>query len=171
MNIVDEIAGTLGDNIVEMEIAPTFETFLEWAADYILDDKSEITPHGEYGGHEHSLIFKYNDSYYLVKVDNISWNRHDKMYYYLEMWEKPNIICTEISPALPENGIIDDEWENTGSKVLDGKKILIEDDVFYPQDSLKFSGGDVTIQDVLYIKERLKVKGYAENQFKFDVLI
>lgn len=171
MNIVDEIAGTLGDDIIEMEIAPTFDEFLKWAAEYVLDDKAEITPHGEYGGTDHSLIFKYNDLYYSIKVNNISWNRHDKTYYYLEMWEKPNIIWEEISPALPTNGIIDNEWESKGSKVIDGKKVVSEDDVFYPQDSLKFSGGNVTVQDVIYIKERLKVKEYAEGQFKFDVLV
>lgn len=171
MTVVDEIAGTLGDNIIEVNGVIDFSDFLEYAKEEILEYVREETPHGEYGTDQESLLFKFQGEYYEVTVGNIEWNRYDKQYYFMEQYSPYKISHKVIIPKFPTNGIIDDEWENTGSKVLDGKKILIEDDVFYPQDSLKFSGGYVTIQDVLYIKERLKVKGYAENQFKFDVLV
>lgn len=165
-NIVDKVAGTLGDEIHNVHYkGEDFDTFLAYCEDYLIDYVGEETPYGESGNTEQELIFSHQGKHYSVKIHNISWNRYAKQYYFIDMWEKAKNTYKEVEPILPTNGIIDEEWINRGSVVKDGKKIVSEISVFSPIEE------EVTLEQLVYIKNRLQVKGYQTDQFIFEVLI
>ena len=169
-NTVELIAGTLGDEIHLVNDTVDFEYFVQEATDYILEYVRENTPHGEYGGDEEKLIFKYKDLYYLVKIDNLSWNRHDKQYYYLDMWEKPRVTYKEITPEFATNGVIDELWIKESGTIVNNKKVFSEDDVFYPLEFIE-DVEEISLPQLLQIQHILKVKNYELNQFGFNVVI
>lgn len=86
----------------------------------ILDDTREQTPHGECGNAEHSLVIKVNNDYYKCTIDNISWNRYDKQYYYLDMDEKPNLIIEKLNPTT-FIGLYEALWNTFGGVYTDSK--------------------------------------------------
>jgi len=98
----------------------------------IIDIVREETPHGECGDTEHTILIKWNNAYYNATVDNIDWNRHDKQYYYIDMYDAPNVILEKIEVTAEQKGLLNILWEkfgghinNKGYKVLNPKVGLI----------------------------------------------
>lgn len=97
------------NNIIDVVSAETFE-------DALLDEVKEQTPHGEYGGEEHTSFYKIHDKYYKATIHNIQWNRHDKQFYYIDMYDEANITFEELEekdlPSLEPQNIY-----NVGDKI------------------------------------------------------
>ncbi len=69
----------------------------EWFSEFLIEEVREETPHGEYGVTEHTSTYKVGDKYYEATIHNISWNRYDKQYYFIDMWEEPKVTFKEVS--------------------------------------------------------------------------
>lgn len=165
----DVVCGELNDNDIQdltlrrNKVERTYDEFIESAVELILDDIREITPHGEYGGEEHELRFKFKDKYYDIMVDNLSWNRHDKQYYYLDMYDKPNVVVKELIITAQAKGSIETLWDifggtvnSKGYKELDSHIGLI-------------IGDGNTIPNVLDICKRLAKKGFAATNVVYGI--
>lgn len=166
MDIIDKIAGTLGD-VVYREYNSgeySFEEFLQISGEEIIDFVREDTPHGECGDTEHTLKFKYDDKYYDVSVNNISWNRYDKQYYFIEMWEEPNITY-KISTFTPSTkGLIEEYWDvHNGTIDKNGMKI--------PKVDGNVLIGEVSNSELDIIIRRLNIKGFSTESFLFNIII
>lgn len=83
-----------GDKVTSME------QLKEWAAESIIDDVRDNTPHGEHGLEANTLCFKFEGNIYEITVDNITWNRYDKQYYFIDMFDEANVIVRQV--RLPE---------------------------------------------------------------------
>lgn len=165
----DVVCGELNDNNIQdltlrrNKVERTYDEFIESAIELILDDIREITPHGEYGGEEHELRFKFKDKYYDIMVDNLSWNRHDKQYYYLDMYDEPNVVVKELIITAQAKGSIETLWDifggtvnSKGYKELDSHIGLI-------------IGDGNTIPNVLDICKRLAKKGFAATNVVYGI--
>lgn len=165
----DVVCGELNDNDIQdltlrrNKVERTYDEFIESAVELILDDIREITPHGEYGGEEHELRFKFKDKYYDIMVDNLSWNRHDKQYYYLDMYDEPNVVVKELITTAQGKGSIETLWDifggtvnSKGYKELDSHIGLI-------------IGDGNTIPNLLDICKRLTTKGFATTNVVYGI--
>ena len=159
---VDIICGSLS-YAYEYTDKYSFDEFIKSAGDWIVDYVREDTPHGECGVDDCTLRFKYKEKYFDITVDNISWNRYDKQYYFIDMWDKPNITWVEIE-VLPEHkGTIQLLWDlfsgtinEKGYKVLDSHIGLIY-------------GDSITHERAQEIFKRLEAKGFASSNVVFGV--
>jgi len=103
--------------------------------DDLLDEVRTDTPHGVHGTTEYTSIYKVGDKYYEATIDNISWNRYDKQYYYIDMFEKAHITVKQLDNELQMKGLMQMLWEGfdgttnaKGYKVLNPKVGLIQGD-------------------------------------------
>lgn len=165
-NMVDIVCGEINDNkiydLTQFGV-DKLESVINMAADIILDDIRDITPHGECGDDIHEMRFKFKDMYYDIKIDNISWNRYDKQYYYIDMYEKPNVIITEVSNTVQNVGTVEALWNifggdinSKGYKELDSHIGLI-------------IGDGNTIPNVLEICERLSKKRFSTTNVVYGI--
>lgn len=144
--------------------AETEEEFLEEAYEYIHDDLSDITPHGEYGGDVHAMDFIWNGKVYNVKFTGFQWNRYDKQYYYLDTYRSDvKATITEIKRTTKHKGTIEalwdifgGTWNKKGYKVLDSHIGMIY-------------GDGITVERQIEILTRLKKKGFASTNIVFGV--
>jgi nicotinamide phosphoribosyltransferase len=126
-------------------------------ADYLLELVGEETPHGEHGDVERSELIKYNGEYLVAKIHNISWNRHDKQYYYIDMWEKPKITYTKPDNIHEIKGLIECLWDTFGGHInQQGYKVLS------PKIGAIY-GDSITLERANQIFEKLKQKGFAST--------
>ena len=124
---VDIICGT-GDS--------KFEDLSKWITEdplenpsffkvYLIEFVRNNTPHGERGVSEHTGFHRVNDKHYKATIHNISWNRFDKQYYFIEMWEDAKITVEEIKSLPQHKGVIELLWDVFGGTVNDqGFKVL-----------------------------------------------
>lgn len=163
-NPVDIVCGELSiANFNDLSECEDFETMQRMAEDYILDDIREITPHGQCGASKHTLIFKYNDKYYDITIDNLFWNRYDKQFYYLDMYENPNVITKEVILHPANKGAIELLWDTFGGTInKKGYKVLD------PHIGLIY-GDSITIERAQEIFKRLEYKGFAASNIVFGV--
>jgi nicotinic acid phosphoribosyltransferase len=111
----------------------TYSEFLEICEEYLYDEISENTPHGEYGGNI-SGCFKWNDEHYDVSYTPY-WNRYDKQFYFIE--KTINNIKAEKMNLTDENigivNILANKFGYTinkkGYKVLNHVKVLQGDGI------------------------------------------
>jgi nicotinamide phosphoribosyltransferase len=125
--------------------------------DYLLEEVREDTPHGEHGATEWENTYIINGKLYHAKIDNISWNRHDKQYYYIDMWEKANIVVTEVDWIPQDKGIVEILWDVFGGTINEqGYKVL---------DSHigAIYGDSITLEIAEEICSRLEAKGFAST--------
>lgn len=170
-NIVELIAGTLGDEIFVYKTDEIdFDTFLKYAKDDVIEQIDEEAVHGEIGADEKTSIFKYKDEYYAVTVSDVEYDRLDKQFYFRSNYHTPTVKWVKITPKFATNGIIDDEWIHQGEIIINNKKVLSEDDVFYPLEFIE-EVEEISLPQLLQIQHILKVKNYELNQFGFNVVI
>jgi len=137
----------------------------DWAADEIIEFVRADTPHGEHGLSEHTMRFKFEDKYYNITVDNIEWNRHDKQFYFIEMYGKPNVIVKEVDVKnTPEaKGVIELLWDLFGGTVnAQGYKVLD------PHIGAIY-GDSITIDRANEICRRLEAKGFASTNIVLGI--
>lgn len=134
---------------------PEGDILPEYFEDVLLEEVSEDTPHGEHGVNEHENTYIVRGKLYKAKIHNIFWNRHDKQYYYIDMWEKAKITVEEISWKPSDKGVIELLWDifggtinNQGYKILDSHIGAIY-------------GDSITLDRQLKIYQRLANKDFA----------
>jgi hypothetical protein len=74
--------------------------FKEWVAEDLIEKEREETPHGEQGNQERTGCYVFQDKYYEITITNIEWNRYDKQYYFIEMYNAPKLDIRQVT--LPE---------------------------------------------------------------------
>lgn len=131
--------------------------------DILLDEVIVDTPHGEQGVTQYETTYKIDGRLYKVKIHNISWNRYDKQYYYIDMWEKANITVKEVLIQPAHKGVIELLWDIFGGTVnWQGYKVLNSHiGAIY--------GDSITLERAEQICERLKEKGFASTNIVLGI--
>lgn len=134
---------------------PEGEVLSEYFEDSLLEEVREDTPHGECGVTEYENIYIVRGKLYKAKIHNISWNRHDKQFYFIDMWEKAKITIEELEWNPSDKGVIELLWDIFGGTVNEqGYKVL---------DSHigAIYGDSINLERQVQIYERLDAKGFA----------
>ena len=160
---VDILCGTLSDVTDFGPRVEDLDTLKAWAAETIIDFVREDTPHGEMGADEHTMRFKFQEKYYDISVSNISWNRYDKQYYFIDMYESPKVTCVEYTPKPSDIGVIElllnifgGTTNESGYKVLDSHIGAIY-------------GDSITLDRQIQIYTRLEAKGFASTNIVLGI--
>ena len=160
---VDILCGTLSDVTDFGPRVEDLDTLKAWAAETIIDFVREDTPHGEMGADEHTMRFKFQEKYYDISVSNISWNRYDKQYYFIDMYESPKVTCVEYTPKPSDIGVIElllnifgGTTNESGYKVLDSHIGAIY-------------GDSITLDRQIQIYTRLEAKGFASTNMVLGI--
>jgi nicotinamide phosphoribosyltransferase len=136
---------------------PDGEILPEYFEDSLLEEVREDTPHGECGVSEHENIYIVRGKLYKAKIHNISWNRYDKQYYFIEMWDKAKITVEELQFKPSDKGVVELLWDIFGGTVNEqGYKVLD------PHIGAIY-GDSITPERAVAIAERLKAKGFANQ--------
>lgn len=131
--------------------------------DSLLDEVREDTPHGECGPEEWESVYQINGKIYKAKIHNIQWNRYDKQYYYIEMFEKAKVTVEEIHIEPKHKGVIELLWDIFGGTVNEqGFKVLD------PHIGAIY-GDSITLDRQIEIYERLASKGFAATNIVLGV--
>ena len=160
-NPVDIICGE-GSNYEDIsEYFPEGGILPEYFEDYLLEEVREETEHGERGVDEYTQIYKINGDLYEATIHNISWNRYDKQYYFIEMWEKAKITVEKIEIQPKDKGVIELLWDAFGGTVNEqGFKVL--------DSHIGMIYGEAINQDnIKEIFQRLEDKGFAASNCFF----
>ncbi len=159
---VDIICGT-GNKYRELKYFPEGEVLPEYFEDYLLEEVSENTPHGEHGGSEYTQRYIVRGNLYVATIHNICWNRYDKQYYFIDMYEKAKITVKEIEHKPEHKGVVELLWDVFGGTVNEqGFKVLD------PHIGVIY-GDSITRERAIQICERLKAKGFASTNIIFGV--
>ncbi len=159
-NPVDILCGTNTSSLYKdiskyWEGEPLVDT--EQFEEHLLEEVREDTPHGECGVEEHTGYYIINGKFYKATIHNISWNRHDKQYYFIDMWQKARITVEEIPVSPQIKGVIELLWDIFGGTVNEqGYKVL------NPHIGAIY-GDSITLERAEQICERLKAKGFAST--------
>lgn len=125
--------------------------------DILLDEVRAETPHGVYGAEEKELSYQINGKLYNAKIHNVQWNRYDKQYYYIDMYDEAKITVTEVEIKPEHKGVIELLWDVFGGTVNEqGYKVLD------PHIGAIY-GDSITLDRAEQICERLKAKGFAST--------
>jgi len=161
---VDIICGTLDEYYdlsewIDEDDEVDGNIFWESLREEVQDD----TPHGEIGPDEWSCKYLVNGKYYEATVTNLEWNRYDKQYYFLDMYDSPKIIFKEIIPTAVEKGLIEVLWDIFGGITNElGYKVLDEHiGAIY--------GDSITTERARLICQKLKNKGFASTNIVLGV--
>lgn len=131
--------------------------------DDLLDEVRGNTPHGECGVEEYTGHYMVNGRYYKATIHNISWNRYDKQYYYIDMWEKAKITVEKVTNTHEENGVYEILWDLFGGTVnAKGYKVLD------PHVGIIY-GDSITLERQKEIYRRLEDKGFAATNLVLGV--
>lgn len=155
-NPVDILCGTLS-NVYSLDGADDLAEATDWATDFLIEQEQDDTPHGEQGSDERSEIVKFHGKYYTASITNISWNRYDKQYYFVEMWETANttLVELEVTPAM--KGAVEVLWDIFGGTINDKgfKELDSHVGLIY--------GDSITLARQTEILARLEAKGFAST--------
>lgn len=133
----------------------------EYFEEYLLEEVRSDTPHGVHGVESYEQIYKVNGEFYKAKIHNISWNRHDKQYYYIDMFEKSEITFEKLEQTPEMKGQIELLWECFGGTVNDqGYKVLNPKVGAIYGDGINFDRAEL-------IMKRLEQKGFASTNIVF----
>ena len=154
---VDILCGLNGTFKDISKYFPEVEVLPEYFEDYLLDEVAENTPHGEHGDVEYEQTYTIRGELYKAKIHNISWNRHDKQYYYIDMYEKVKITVEKVEQTPETKGVIELHWDIFGGTVnKQGYKVLNSHiGAIY--------GDSITLERANEICKRLEVKGFAST--------
>ena len=142
---------------------PDGEILPEYFEDSLLEEVREDTPHGERGASEHENIYIVRGKLYKAKIHNISWDRYDKQYYYIDMWEKVKITIEELPWKPSDKGVIELLWDIFGGTVNEqGYKVLD------PHIGAIY-GDSITPERQVQIYERLAAKGFAATNIVLGI--
>lgn len=135
----------------------------EYFEDELLNEVREEIPHGECGPEDWENIYWINGKLYKAKIHNISWNRFDKQYYYIDMYEKAKITVEELEIKPEHKGVIELLWDLFGGKVNEfGYKVL-------DSHCGAIYGDGLNIENIPIILNNLKLKGFASTNIVFGV--
>ena len=153
---VDILCGT-GTKYKKLKYFPEGEILPSYFEDYLLEEVAENTPHGEHGDVEYSQIYSIRGKLYKATIHNISWDRHDKQYYYIDMYEKAKITVEEIEDKPEFKGVVELLWDTFGGTVNEqGYKVLdTHIGAIY--------GDSITLERANKICNRLEAKGFAST--------
>ena len=156
-NPVDILCGLNGTFKDISKYFPEGEVLPEYFEDYLLDEVVENTPHGEHGDVEYEQTYTIRGELYKAKIHNISWNRHDKQYYYIDMYEKAKITVEKIEQTPETKGVIELLWDIFGGTTNEqGYKVLD------PHIGAIY-GDSITLERANEICRRLEAKGFAST--------
>ena len=154
---VDILCGLNGTFKDISKYFPEGEVLPEYFEDYLLDEVAENTPHGEHGDVEYEQTYTIRGELYKAKIHNISWNRHDKQYYYIDMYEKAKITVEKIEQTPETKGVIELLWDIFGGTTNEqGYKVLD------PHIGAIY-GDSITLERANEICRRLEAKGFAST--------
>jgi len=131
--------------------------------DYLQELSQENVQHGERGPDEYTGHFKIQDKYFKATVHNLSYNRYDKQYYFLDMWEPPKIIVEEIEISPEQKGVVELLYDIFGG--TKNSKGYIE----LPSYIGAIYGDSITPERATAICERLKAKGFASTNIVLGI--
>ena len=155
-NPADILCGT-GAKYKELKYFPEGEILPSYFEDYLLEEVRENTPHGEHGDIEYGQIYSVRGKLYMATIHNISWNRYDKQYYYIDMYEKAKITVKEIEHKSEFKGVVELLWDIFGGTVNEqGYKVLD------PHIGAIY-GDSITLERANEICRRLEAKGFAST--------
>lgn len=159
---VDIICG-IKENVVHIEDEfISIEEAEDFYEEIILDRVKEITPHGKRGVSEYSMVFEYKGEYTRVTLTNINWNRYDKQYYYIDMWEKAKFEYEKLDNVIYK-GVYELLWDTFGGTVNEkGYKVLD------PHIGVIY-GDSITIDRQKEIYKRLEEKGFAATNLVLGI--
>ena len=142
---------------------PKGEVLPKYFEDSLLEEVREATPHGEHGVTEHENIYIIRGKLYKAKIFNISWNRYDKQYYFIDMYEKADITIEELEWKPSDKGVIELLWDIFGGTINEqGYKVLD------PHIGAIY-GDSITPDRQRQIYERLAAKGFAATNIVLGI--
>lgn len=159
---VDIICGIDSDVVHIKDEFLTVAEAEDYYEEYILSEVRSITPHGGCGPSEYSMVFEYQGVYTKITLTNISWNRYDKQYYYIDMWSKAKFTYEELDATLYKGAyellyeIFGGAINELGYKVLDFHIGMIY-------------GDSITLDRQKEIYRRLEAKGFAATNLVLGV--
>lgn len=142
---------------------PEGEVLPEYFEDYLLDEVREETEHGERGVDEYTQVYQVRGELYEATIHNISWNRYDKQYYFIEMWEEAKITVNKLEVQPKDKGVIELLWDVFGGTVNEQGYKVLDSHVG------AIYGDSITLDRTVEICERLKAKGFASTNVVFGV--
>jgi nicotinamide phosphoribosyltransferase len=160
---VDIICGEANKYLDISQYFPKGDILPEYFEDYLLEEVRDKTPHGECGVEEYISLYKINNKYYKATIHNISWNRHDKQFYFIDMFESAKITIEEQVLKPSDKGVIELLWDIFGGTVnAQGYKVL---------DSHigAIYGDSINLERQQQIYERLADKGFAATNIVLGV--
>lgn len=161
-NPVDIICGVTEDVVHIKDEFETTEDAEDFYEEKILDRVAAITPHGKCGVREYSMVFEYKGEYTRVTLTNISWNRYDKQYYFIDMWEKAKFKYEKLDNTIYK-GVYELLWDVFGGTVNEkGYKVLD------PHIGVIY-GDSITIERQKEIYKRLEEKGFAATNLVLGI--
>lgn len=160
---VDIICGT---NSSYEDLSEDFKDTIptaEYFEDLLLDEVREETPHGECGPYEYEKIYRINGKLYKAKIHNIQWNRYDKQYYFIEMYDTAEITLDLLEEKPEDKGTIEILWDIFGGTINDqGYKVLD------PHIGAIY-GDSINLERQEQICARLAKKGFASTNIVFGI--
>lgn len=128
-------------------------------ADMLLDEVRAETPHGECGDTEYENTYIANGKLYKIKIDNIEWNRHDKQYYYIDMYSTPSITKEEFEITPEHKGVIRMLWELFGGTINENGFKVLDSHIG------TIYGDSITLKRCNDINQRLAAQGFATTNW------
>lgn len=140
---------------------PEGEVLPKYFEDYLLEEVMEETEHGECGVTEYTQTYRVNGNLYEATIHNISWNRYDKQYYFIDMWEDAKITVDKLEIQPKDKGVIEILWDVFGGTVNEqGYKVL------NPHIGVIY-GEAINQDNIKEIFSRLEDKGFAASNCFF----
>jgi nicotinamide phosphoribosyltransferase len=158
----DPVRVVVGDEFETLNGAGDLDSAKKWALDLVISRVEAETAHGEYGGDDHEQIFEYYGEYYKAKV-YISWNRHDKQYYYTDRYYSKLESFEKVELTPEQKGSIQCLWEVFGGTVTEKGYKQLDSHVGL------IYGDSITIERAKAICEGLKKKGFASTNLVYGI--
>jgi nicotinamide phosphoribosyltransferase len=157
---VEIICGKYFKDLTNEKYCDNLEDAKAFFYEELMDNLREETPHGEHGDTEVYGKFKYDGKYYQLGIE-ISYDRYDKQYYYIDSHEE--VFFKEFTPKLSDLGLIECLYNIFGGTVNDkGYKVLD------PHIGAIY-GDSITLERCEAICKLLKDKGFASTNIVFGV--
>jgi nicotinamide phosphoribosyltransferase len=159
-NPVDIICGTaLVENLDRFE---TLEQAKSVAKDWLIDEVRENTPHGEQGCDDNTGFYSFDGVIYKATVE-ISWDRYDKQYYYIDNYFTKLVSFEEVTLTPEQKGSVECLWEIFGGTTTDKGYKMLDSHVGL------IYGDSITLERANEIMKRLEAKGFASGNIVFGI--
>lgn len=145
------------------EYFPEGEVLPKYFEDYLIEEVADETPHGEHGVTEYEQTYIIRGKLYKAKIHNISWNRYDKQYYFIDMYENSKITIEELEWKPSDKGVIELLWDIFGGTVNEQGYKLLDPHIG------AIYGDSITLERQVEIYKRLEAKGFAATNIVLGV--